>query len=154
MTTTITAAAPDIESLVRDYYIDSSRFIYYDDYYDNTKKQQHQQEWSNEEHEDDRDDSSSFCYRYCDICMLDRAGWLKYYCYGNKGLNRQLITICLKCMDKYNHKKYEQQLQRLERFVAENNACLNDGNGQRAVTIGGVIDIETAHKAKDKIMLP
>ena len=56
MTTTITAAAPDIESLVRDYYIDSSRFIYDDDY-DNTKKQQHQQEWSNEEHEDDRDDS-------------------------------------------------------------------------------------------------
>ena len=30
--TTITAAAPDIESLVRDYYIDSSRFIYDDDY--------------------------------------------------------------------------------------------------------------------------
>lgn len=120
MTTTITAAAPDIESLVRDYYIDSSRFIYDDDDYDNTKKQQHQQEWSNEEHEDDRDDGSSFCYRYCDICMLDRADWLKYYCYSNKGLNRQLITICLKRMDKYNHKKYEQQLQRLQRFVSDN----------------------------------
>jgi hypothetical protein len=151
MTTTITAAAPDIESLVRDYYIDSSRFIYDDDY-DNTKKQQHQQEWSNGEHEDDRDDSS-FCYRYCDICMLDRADWLKYYCYSNKGLNRQLITICLKCMDKYKHKKYEPQLQRLERFVDENNACLNNSNGQRTVTIGGVIDIETADKAKEKIML-
>ena len=83
MTTTITAAAPDIESLVRDYYIDSSRFIYDDDY-DNTKKQQHQQEWSHEEHEDDPDDSSSFCYRYCDICMLDRDDWLKYYCYSKR----------------------------------------------------------------------
>jgi hypothetical protein len=106
MTTTITAAAPDIESLVRDYYIDSSGFIYDDDDdYDNTKKQQHQQEWSNEEHEDDRDDSS-FCYRYCDICMLERADWLKYYCYSNKGINIRIITICMKCMDKNNHKMH------------------------------------------------
>ena len=114
MTTTITAAAPDIESLVRDYYIDSSRFIYDDDY-DNTKKQQHQQEWSNEEHEITDGD---FCYRYCDICMLDRADWLKYYCYSKRS-KQTVITICLKRMDKYNHKKYEQQPARLQRFVSD-----------------------------------
>jgi hypothetical protein len=147
MTTTITAAAPDIESLIRDYYIDSSRFIYDDDDdYDNTKK--HQQEWSNE-----YDNSTSFSYRYCDVSRLDRADWLKYYWYSNKGTNRQLITICTKCLDTYNHKEYERKLRRLERLVADNNACLNNGNGKYAVIIGGVIDIKTAYKAKDRIML-
>lgn len=141
-----TTTSPDIDSLVRNYYIDTSpHFIYDGD--DETKERQ---EWRNE---DDDGYSSSFSYRYCDICRLDRADWLKYYCYSNKGLNRQLITICMKCLDKYNHKEYERKLQRLERLVTENNACLNNSNGQGTVTIGGVIDIKTAYKAKDKIML-
>jgi hypothetical protein len=141
-----TTTSPDIDSLVRDYYIDTSpHFIYDGD--DETKERQ---EWRNE---DDDGYSSSFSYRYCDICRLDRADWLKYYCYSNKGLNRQLITICMKCLDKYNHKEYERKLQRLERLVTENNACLNNGNGRRTVTIGGVIDIKTADNAKDQIML-
>jgi hypothetical protein len=149
--TTSTTTAPDIESLVRDYYIHSSGFIHDHDDYDNTKKQQ--QEWSNGENDNN---SNSFSYRYCDICRLDRADWLKYYCYSNKGLNRQLITICIKCLDKYNHIDHKQRLQRLleqQRFVAENNACLNNGNRQHTVTIGGVIDIKTADNAKDQIML-
>jgi hypothetical protein len=65
-----------------------------------TKKQQ----WRNE-YEDNDDGRSSFSYRHCDICRLERADWLKYYCYSNKGINRQLITVCIKCLDKYNHKK-------------------------------------------------
>lgn len=56
-------------------------------------------------------------------------------------------------MDEYNHKVHEQELQRLQLFVTENNVCLNNSNGQRTVTIGGVIDIKTAYNAKDKIML-
>jgi hypothetical protein len=145
MTTTMMTTITDIESLVRGYYVDSSRFIYDDN---ETKKQQ--RGWSNEE---DDNSSSRFSYRYCGICRLDTANWLKYYCYGNKGLNRQLITICMKCMDNYSHKKHEQQLQQVQRFVAENNACLNNRNGKCEVIIGGVIDIETANNAKDKIML-
>ena len=104
MTTTITAAAPDIESLVRDYYIDSSRFIYYDDYYDNTKKQQHQQEWSNEEHDDNDTNSSS--YRYCDICRHHKTESSKRY-YTDKGKNRQVITICTECLRRYQQVRYE-----------------------------------------------
>jgi hypothetical protein len=70
------------------------------------------------------------------------------YCYSNKGLNRQLITICIKCFDKYNHIDHMQRLQRLlqeeqQQFVAENNnnACLNNNNrnGKLHVTTGGVI---------------
>lgn len=137
-------------SLVRDYYIHSSGFIHDDDDYDNTKKQQHQHEWGNEEQEDDEDDSTGFSYRYCDICRLDRADWLRYYCYSNKGLNRQLITICIKCLDKYNHIDHKERLlQRLQQFIAEN----NNSNGQRTVTIGGLIDVKTAHKARSHIML-
>jgi hypothetical protein len=60
----------------------------------------------------------------------------------------------MKCLDKYNHKEYERKLQRRERLVADNNACLNNSNnGQRTVTIGGLIDIKTAYKAKERIML-
>ena len=59
----------------------------------------------------------------------------------------------MKCLDEYNHKAYERKLQRLELLVTENNACLNNINGQRTVTIGGLIDIKTAYNAKDKIML-
>jgi hypothetical protein len=55
-------------------------------------------------------------------------------------------------LDEYNHKSYECKLQRLERFVAENNACTNNSNGQRKIIIGGVIDIKTANNAKGKIM--
>jgi hypothetical protein len=51
------------------------------------------------------------------------------------------------------HKMLGWKLQRLQRFVAENNACLNNSNGRRRVTIGGVIDIKTANNAKGKIML-
>jgi hypothetical protein len=103
-----TTAASDIDSLVRDYYIDSSNFIHQEE------DDKRQQGWSNEYKEED-----IVSYRYCDICRLDRADRLKFYCYSNKGLNRQLITICSKCFHKYNHKKYERKLQRLERFVAE-----------------------------------
>jgi hypothetical protein len=56
-------------------------------------------------------------------------------------------------LDEYNHKGYELNLQRLQQFVSENNACLNNNNGQRKVTIGGVIDIKTADHARDKILL-
>jgi hypothetical protein len=153
--TTTTTAAPDIESLVTDYYVDSSRFIHYDD---DGKKQQ----WKNE-YEDNDDGCGSFSYRYCDICRLNRADWLKYYCYSNKGLNRQLITICIKCLDKYNQIDHKQRLQRLllkqQQFVAENNnnACLNNNNNDRnrkcKVTIGGIIDIKTADKTRNHIML-
>jgi hypothetical protein len=59
----------------------------------------------------------------------------------------------MKCLDEYNHKAYERKLQRLELLVTENNAWLNNNNGQRTVTIGGVIDIKTAYKAEDEIML-
>jgi hypothetical protein len=59
-------------------------------------------------------------------------------------VNRQLITICTKCLDEYNHKGYERKLQQLQQFVTENNACLNNSNGQ-----GGV----TADSTKDNIML-
>jgi hypothetical protein len=55
-------------------------------------------------------------------------------------------------LDEYNHKARERKLQGLQRFVAENNACLNNSNGQRAITIGGVIDIKTADSAKGNIM--
>jgi hypothetical protein len=141
-----TTTSHDIDSLVRNYYIDTSpHFIYDGD--DGTKERQ---EWRNE---DEDGYSSSFSYRYCDICRLDRADWLKVYCYSNKGLNRQPISICMKCMDKYNHKKHEQQLQRLQRFASDNNACLNNGNGKLEVIIGGVIDIETADNSRNKIML-
>jgi hypothetical protein len=114
---------------------------------------------------------------YCEVCRHYRPDWFKAYCYylynnnnnnnkndnggvdsnvsisGSGKINRRQITICTKCLDKYNHKEYERKLQRLERFVAENNACLNNSNGQRTVTIGGVIDIKTAHNAEDQIML-
>jgi hypothetical protein len=152
MTISTTTTAPDIDSLVRDYYIDSSNFIHQEN--EDDKKQQ----WSNEYKEED-----IVPYRYCDICRLDRADWLRYYCYSNKGLNRELITICIKCLDKYNHIDHKQWLQRLleqQRFVAENNnACLNNNNnnnnrnGKLHVTIGGVIDIKTANKARDHIIL-
>jgi hypothetical protein len=44
-------------------------------------------------------------------------------------------------LDEYNHKGFE------------NNACLNNSNGRRKITIGGVIDIKTADSARDKILL-
>jgi hypothetical protein len=56
-------------------------------------------------------------------------------------------------LDDYNHKGYERKLQRLQQFADENNACLNNSNARRRVTIGGVIDIKTADSAKDNIML-
>ena len=99
MTRMATTVAPDIDSLVRDYYINSSNFIHKEN--EDDKKQQ----WNNEYKEED-----IVPYRYCDICRLDRADWLKFYCYSNKGLNRQPITICSKCLDKYNHKEHEKIL--------------------------------------------
>jgi hypothetical protein len=62
-------------------------------------------------------------------------------------------------LDKYNHIDHKQRLQRLleqQRFVAENNnASLNGNNrnGKLHVTIGGLIDIKNANKARDHIML-
>jgi hypothetical protein len=47
-------------------------------------------------------------------------------------------------LDEYNHKSYERNLQRLQQFADENNACLNNSNGQNKITIEGVIDIKTA----------
>jgi hypothetical protein len=118
--------------------------------------------------------------QYCEVCRHYRPDWFKTYCYyrsnnnnidnnndngriisssnqsisnTNHKINRRQITICMKCLDEYNHKECEQKVQRLDRFVSNNNACLNNGNGKWEVTIGGVIDIETAGKAKEKIML-
>jgi hypothetical protein len=69
-----------------------------------------------------------------------------------------------KCLDKYNHIDHKQRLQRLlkqQQFVAENNnennnAYLNNNYRNRkwkVVTVGGPIDIKTADKARDHIML-
>jgi hypothetical protein len=111
-----------------------------------------------------------------EVCGDYRPDWFKAYCYfrynntndngcvssgsGNQNIsstshkiNRRQITIYTKCLDDYNHKGYERKLQRLQQFADENNACLNNSNARRRVTIGGVIDIKTADSAKDNIML-
>jgi hypothetical protein len=45
-----------------------------------------------------------FCY--CDICRHHKAESSKRYCYTNKGKNRQIITICIECLRRYQQERY------------------------------------------------
>jgi hypothetical protein len=45
--------------------------------------------------------------QYCEVCKHCKLNYRKVYCYTNKGKDRQLITICIDCLRKYEEKRYD-----------------------------------------------
>lgn len=46
-------------------------------------------------------------FRYCDICGHYKTESSKGYCYRDKGKNRQVITICIECLRRYQQERYQ-----------------------------------------------
>jgi hypothetical protein len=85
------------EWLAQKCYIDTYAQVHdYNNYYYNTNI-------SNEEKE--REYSAP--QQYCEVCRYLKLDYRKYYCYTDKGKNRQIITICTDCFRRYQEKRYQ-----------------------------------------------
>ena len=54
-----------------------------------------------------REEEYSHPLKYCEVCRHLKLDYRKYYCYTDKGKNRQIITICTECLRRYQQKRYE-----------------------------------------------
>jgi hypothetical protein len=85
------------EWLAQKCYIDTYAQVHdYNNYYYNTNI-------SNEEKE--REYSAP--QQYCEVCRYLKLDYRKYYCYTDKGKNRQIITICTDCFRRYQEKRFQ-----------------------------------------------
>jgi hypothetical protein len=88
--------------LAQNCYIDTYDMVdgYHNNYYNNR---------SNEKGEEKgrKYSSLSLSSCYCEVCRQLKLDYHKYYCYTDKGKNRQIITICTECFRRYQEKRYE-----------------------------------------------
>jgi hypothetical protein len=87
-----------IEWLAKNCYIDIYARVHDYNEYNNNK--------DNKEEEKVREVYSQ-PLKYCEVCRHLKLDYRKYYCYTDKGKNRQIITICTECFRRYQKIRYD-----------------------------------------------
>ena len=63
--------------------------------------------YNNNTQEEEKEREYSPPPQYCEVCRHFKLNHYKYYCYTDKGKNRQIITICIECLRRYQEKRYQ-----------------------------------------------